>query len=190
MAKPSRPSSKKTEKKSATERNRSPQGRPAPAKANLSSSQTPSPEQDRYAEKRKSARLGISAVTRYIANGEEFVGVTKLINLGGLLLEVGEPLSLGTKIRCELNLPNTLEVFRAEGEVVYRNTIRGRLSHVAGEMGIKFSALDPACERMLMDLTNRYAEFNPNHSVYSKEMTTFRDPTIIEAKRDPSDELT
>jgi len=135
-------------------------------------------------EKRKSARLEINAITRYVCNGEEFVGLTKLINLGGLLIEVDEPLALGTNIRVELNLPISLRPFSGVGEVVYRNNIRGRLTHVASEMGIKFLEINEEGEALLLEFTERYSEFNQNHSVFSKEMSAFNDPTIIKAPRE------
>lgn len=135
-------------------------------------------------EMRKSARLEINAITRYVCNGEEFVGLTKLINLGGLLIEVDEPLPLGTKIKVELNLPISLRLFSGLGEVVYRNNIRGRLTHVASEMGIKFLEIQEDGEALLLEFTRRYLEFNQNHSVFSKEMSAFNDPTIIKAPRD------
>ena len=132
--------------------------------------------------RRKSARLGVSAVTLLRTSESELVGITKLLNLGGLLIEAKEALPLGTRLDITLNLPNSLDLFCAKGEVVYRNNIRGRKSHVACEMGIKFLEVKSSSEQILLDLTRRYDQMEFKHTVFSKEMTTFQDPTIIETE--------
>lgn len=130
-------------------------------------------------DKRRSVRLEINAVTRFTCAGVDRVGMTKLINLGGVLMEVDEALALGSELELQLNLPSTLEPFKAKGEVVYRHNIRGRSSHAASEMGIKFVELKTENEAQLRDFTARYQEFNLRPSVFSKEMSAFHDPSIL-----------
>lgn len=132
--------------------------------------------------------MEINAVTRYTFRGEKFFGITKLINLGGVLLEGEEALALGSQISVTLNLPLSLDLFCATGEVVYRHNTRGRRSHVANEMGVKFLNIEGNGVALLEEFTKRYAEFNPKHSVYSKEMSTFHDPTILSVPKDNSEE--
>jgi len=85
-------------------------------------------------------------------------------------------------LEIELNLPNNIEPFCVVGEVVYRHNIRGRPSHIAGEMGIKFVSLEKTFEMMLNELTKQYGEIEAKHTVMSKEMSTFQDPTIIDVQ--------
>src|SRR5262245_30194590 len=132
-----------------------------------------------YPDRRKSVRLEINAVTRYIADGQKAVGMTRLINLGGLLMETESTIALGTKVEVHLNLPTALKPFSAMGEVVFQHNVRNRKTHAANEIGVKFTEVEAASEKLLESFTKRYQEFSLKHSPFSKEMSAFADPTIL-----------
>ena len=106
------------------------------------------------AERRNNSRLPLRILVEYDSSEDFLIDYTANMSIGGMFIQTGEPLPVGTRFRLRFRIPGREEPVDTEGEVCWLLG-RDEAGPMHPGMGIRFSELtgsDKALiERMLAE---------------------------------------
>ena len=101
-------------------------------------------------ERRVGARIPVEMWVQETRGRDVYFMRASNVSAGGLFLEGSVPHPLGTNVALEFILPSLMQPLRVRGRIVNHPHAGGELG-----MGVEFSDVDPATERVLVDFAVR-----------------------------------
>lgn len=103
-------------------------------------------------ERRNLLRIPLVVSVTFLVNQQERTEEYKVksvnISEGGIFLQTGIPLGLGTEVNLEFSLPGVEESLRCKGKVVWSKSSRNRGDAISGK-GIEFTEFGDQYRKLL-----------------------------------------